>query len=360
MRIDVHCHAVGKGKNIDEIENKVYFNINDEPNWFTRRFYNFLYNDILERELIKLGGDTDDNDGWISTDEYFDFVYRLLKDSTEIDGIVLLAFDAVYTNDGEVDEIPTDIWVSNHFLNGRVIELNKRFQAKNIQNKRFFFGASVNPNNSKWERELDFVLNGTDAVLIKWIPSAQHIQVQKVEPEFYKRLAKKEMPILSHVGTEHTFPEGMRQKKNDHFRHLEIPLNAGVKVIAAHCNTPSIPLLEKNEIEDFREFMEKENKDEIRLYADTSALCSITKSHYLPDITKTFNHEWLIHGSDFPIPITGWVNLPLLRRDITIDEYKEIINCENPFDQDVIIKRAYGMNDSILENVENILRMPHA
>ena len=124
MRIDVHCHAVGKGKNIEDIENKVYFNINDEPNWFTRRFYNFLYNDILERELIKLGADTDDNDGWISTDEYFDFVYRLLKDSTEIDGIVLLAFDAVYTNDGEVDEIPTDIWVSNHFLNEKVIELN--------------------------------------------------------------------------------------------------------------------------------------------------------------------------------------------------------------------------------------------
>ena len=360
MRIDIHCQAVGKGNNINNTESEVYFNISDEPNWLTRHTYNFLYTNILERELIKFGGDTVDNDGWISTDEYFNLVYRLLKESKEIDGIVLLAFDAVYTDQGEVDKIPTDLWVSNKFLNDRVIALNKRFESENIQKKRFFLGASVNPNSSKWEEELDFILEETDAVLIKWIPSVQRIKVEKVAAEFYKKLAQNEMPILCHVGPEHTFPEGMRQKEYDHFRHLEKPLDENVKVIAAHCNTPSVPLLEKNEISDFYAFMEEKNRDHVRLYADTSALCSITKSQYLPDIVKNFNHGWLVHGSDFPIPVTGWVNLPFLSHDITPSEYLEIINCKNPFDQDVIIKRAYGLSDSILDNMERVLRMPQS
>ena len=236
--------------------------------------------------------------------------------------------------------------------------LNKRFESENIKDKRFFLGASVNPNSRTWEEELDFVLKYTDAVLIKWIPSVQRIQVDKVSSRFYKKLAQNEMPILCHVGPEHTFPVGRRQKEYNNFRHLEKPLTEHVKVIAAHCNTPAVPLLEKNEISDFRAFIEKKNKHDVQLYADTSALCSITRSRYLSDIVKNFNHEWLVHGSDFPIPVTGWINMPLLRRDITLSKYMKIINCKNPFDRDVIIKRAYGLSESILDNAERVLRMP--
>ena len=42
MRIDIHCHAVGKGNNINKIENEVYFDISDEPNWLTRQLTNFF------------------------------------------------------------------------------------------------------------------------------------------------------------------------------------------------------------------------------------------------------------------------------------------------------------------------------
>ena len=90
--------------------------------------------------MIKLGGDSGDNDGCLSTDGYFDLVYRLLKESKEIEGIVLLVFDAVYTDEGEVDKIPTDLWISNKLLNDRVIALNKRFKSENIPDKRFFWG----------------------------------------------------------------------------------------------------------------------------------------------------------------------------------------------------------------------------
>jgi hypothetical protein len=72
----------------------------------------------------------------------------------------------------------------------------------------------------------------------------------------------------------------------------------------------------------------------------------------------TFPPEWLAHGSDFPIPIDGWVHLPGLTHDMTWEEYEGIRKIKNLLDKDVIIKRAHGFSDSILENAEKILRLP--
>ncbi len=356
MKIDIHCHAVGKGKNYQTIDNDIYFNISDDSIFLSRIFYTFFYN-ILERNLIELGADTESADGVVSTNEYFDLLYNILINSTEIDGIVLLAFDAVYNTYGDLDIKTTDLWVSNKFLCDKIKVLNTKLLNNNIYHKKFFFGASVNPNNKNWEKELDFVLNQTDAVLIKWIPSVQHIQVQKVDKEFYKLLAENGMPLLSHVGSEYAFPEGLKHKKNDHFCHLETPLNFGAKVIAAHCNTPSIPLFEKKEISEFYQFMCRMNQDKVRLFSDTSALSSLTKFRYIDEIAKTFNPDWLVHGSDFPVPVEGWVNIPLVNPEISTNEYRDIINTKNPLDLDVLIKRAHGLSDKILENTQAVLRI---
>jgi len=359
MRIDIHCHAVGKGKDIDAVKKQVYFNIDDDPSWLYRRFYHFLYNDILERNLVKMGGDTQGHDGVISTDEYFDLVYNLLVDAKEIDGIVLLAFDAVFEKNGELNITATDLWVSNQFLSKKINELNARLEKEHVVGKKFYFGASVNPNRKDWEEELDFILK-EKAVLMKWIPSAQHIRLDEVPNAFYEKLGNAKIPLLSHLTTEHTFPEGfrMRKKELDHFRLLENPLCNGVKVIGAHCNAPSIPLIEKDEITEFIQFMEKMNKSETCLFADTSGLCSIAKSRYLSRISRDFNHDWLVHGSDFPIPVNGWLNIPFFNDNISVSEYKKIIECQNPFDQDVLIKRAHGFDDAILHRLGDILRLP--
>ena len=355
MRIDIHCHAVGKGKRIENIDNQVYLNIDDDPSPAVRKYFHFLYGRV-ESGLVKTGGDTD-NDKLVSTDEYFNLLYRLLVSAEEIDGIVLLALDGVYTPDGELDERKTEYWVSNRFLSKRVAALNKRLEDEQIEGKRFFLGGSVNPNNKNWEAELDFVLNQAEAVLIKWIPSVQHIQLDQVQPRFYRALADAGMPLLCHVGPEHMFPEGVRRKRDDNFRHLAAPLKHQVKVIAAHCNTPVIPLLERNEVEEFRRFMEEINRDGIRLWADTSALSFSLKVFYVNQIVKSFDHQWLVHGSDFPIPADGWVQIPWLNPSITSHEYARIMRSKNPFDRDVLIKRAHGFHDTILENAHRVLRM---
>jgi len=47
---------------------------------------------------------------------------------------------------------------------------------------------------------------------------------------------------------------------------------------------------------------------------------------------------------------------PLVTNDMTFEEYKSILETNNPFDLDIKIKRAYSFSDSILSNAEKILR----
>ncbi|MFZ6017647.1 MAG: hypothetical protein ACOYU0_08665 [Nitrospirota bacterium] len=119
MRIDIHCHAIGRGNDISNVDNEVYFNAEDNQHWFTRILYN-----LLEDDMVRMRADLN-RDGAISTDEYFRLIYKLLASSEEIDGIVLLALDAVFsTETGEIDKLKTDLYVSNKFLSKKVKALN--------------------------------------------------------------------------------------------------------------------------------------------------------------------------------------------------------------------------------------------
>ena len=355
MKVDIHFHVSGNGKDINNVDNDVYFAAEDNNHWFTRILYN-----LVEKDLKRLEADLNE-DGKISTDEYFKMAYNLLVDSEEIDAIVLLAMDAVFSEKtGELDSKRTDLWVSNKFLYKKVKELNEQLSEKpDTRSKKFLFGASVSPNRKEWKAELEFVLNDTNAVLMKLVPSAQHIRMaDKKHEEYFKILAANNMPLLSHVGPEYAFPEGLRNRKLDHFKYLKRALKCGVTVIAAHCASPVFPVIDKNRMKRFYKFMKRWNTDSnIRLWADTSALSLATRIHLIPDILKMFPPKWLVHGSDFPIPIDGWPHLPWITSGISPKEYIKILQTDNPLDRDVKIKRGHGFPDSIIDNSKFVLRM---
>ncbi len=354
-RIDIHFHALGSGKNINDADNDIYRNFEDNHIWYIR-----LLHSSIENELEELGIDFN-NDGEITTDEYFKLIYLLFTKSKEIDGIVLLAMDAVYDfKSGVRDDKKTDLYITNTYLSNKVNELNERLQNDpevEDKNKTFYFGASVSPNRTDWETELNKVFNETDAVLMKWLPSAQHIDLRrKAHKNFYKALTEKNMPLLCHVGPEYTFPEGRRKKKLDNFKYLEYPLQHGVKVIAAHCAMPVFPLINKNKTKKFYKFMKSANSGgEIRLWADTSALSLVTRVLWIDDIVKIFPSDWLVHGSDYPLPFEHWHLQPWINSEITPEEYNQIKKEKNPLDKDIKIKRAYDFQDSILENTATVL-----
>ncbi|MBI5115522.1 amidohydrolase family protein [Candidatus Poribacteria bacterium] len=358
MKFDIHFHMLGNGKEITEVDEDVYLGMDDNHHWFTRILAN-----LLDKELKLMGADFDKS-GEISTCEYLAFTYGLLATSEEIDALVLLALDGVY-EDGKLDKRKTDLMISNRFLSEKVKILNAHLQAEDDpkkREKRFFFGASVSPNRKEDDlrQELAFVLEETDAVLMKLIPSTQHIRLRNAGHKgFFEALRKAGMPLLCHVGPEYSFPEGIQNKQLDHFRHLEHPLDCGVTVIAAHCATPVFPVVDPNTTKDFLTFMKERNAGgRTRLYADTSALSLATRTHLIPGIVKEFPPEWLVHGSDFPIPIDGWPHLPWVTHDMTPAEYTEIVRTKNPLDRDVRIKRAHGFSKTILENAEKVLRLP--
>jgi predicted TIM-barrel fold metal-dependent hydrolase len=286
-------------------------------------------------------------------------IYKYLSTSKEIDRVVLLGLDALYgPRSGKLDRRKTDLWVSNGFLAKKVKELNDQLMREGFSRKKFYWGASVSPNRKDWEEELEFVIRDPNAVLMKLIPSVQHINLRDPKHKgYFESLARNNMPLLCHVGPEYSFPEGIREKDRDDFRLLDKPLECGVTVIAAHCATPVFPI-DKNETAEFGAFMRAANSGgTIQLWGDTSAFSLMTRIPILEEILETFPPEWLVHGSDFPIPIEGWVHLPGLTHDVSWEEYKKIKKTENLLDKDVMIKRAHGFSDSILENAEKVLRL---
>jgi len=357
MKIDMHFHVVGRGKEIDQVDDQVFFYPEDNNTLLTSVLYR-----LVEEYLGQAGADFDQS-GTIDTEEYLNLIYRYLNTSKEIDGVVLLGLDALYRpKSGRLDKKKTDLWVSNRVLAKKVKELNERLMREDDpkkRGKRFYWGASVSPNRKDWEEEMEFVLSDPGAVLMKLIPSVQHINLRDSKHKgYYESLARNNMPLLCHVGPEYSFPEGIREKERDNFRFLDKPLECGVTVIAAHCATPVFPI-DKNETAEFGAFMRDANSDgRINLWGDTSAFSLMTRIPILDEILKTFPPEWLVHGSDFPIPIEGWVHLPGFTHDRSWEEYQQIKNTENLLDKDVMIKRAHGFSDAIIDNAERVLRLP--
>jgi predicted TIM-barrel fold metal-dependent hydrolase len=363
MKLDIHCHVVGRGNaDITRVDEEVFFNPDDNQHAFV-----WLVHLIAEQGLMSMGADLDEN-GTVSTDEYMELIYKMVTTSEELDGVVLLALDAVYDEETrQIDPIRTDLWVSNRFLSRKAVALNERIQRETDpqkRSKRIFYGASVSPNRRDWERELQFVVDDPLAVLMKLIPSTQHIALRDERHRaYFTALAETGIPLLCHVGPEYSFPEGVREMRRDNFRFLDAPLSCGTRVIAAHCATPVFPPFEKNEIEEVRRLMAFHNSGAtVQFWADSSALSLGTRIPIIRDVLDHIPPQWLLHGSDFPIPVDGWKLLRMVRPNLSLDEYQNVFQSirktSNSLDRDVRLKRAYGFSDSILENAEKVLRLP--
>ena len=359
MRIDIHTHVLGNCKDFMKVCDKnhdVYYNINDNP----KDAPNFLIKNIvshtIENYMEKFGAKFKNHE--ITSDEYFKIIYKMFSEAKYLDGLVLLALDANYHFDTGTPQVrDTDLFITNKYLFEKVNDLNKQLIVDGFKNKRFYYGASVNPNRIDWSDELNYVINETDAVLIKWIPSVQDIKLENPELiKFYEVLATNNMPLLCHVGLELAFAGGIPNRDKDDFRLLEYPLRSGVKVIAAHCASPLLPGREE-EVKHFINFMSEWNKSEIKLWADTSALMMSSRLGYIKHYIKELKPEWLVHGSDFPVPSEKWMHVPYITHDITYHEYADILKEENPFDLDIIMKKAHDFDTSILKNANNILRI---
>jgi uncharacterized protein len=125
--------------------------------------------------------------------------------------------------------------------------------------------------------------------------------------------------LLVHTGDEHAVDAGGLDQSLGNPQKLMSPLDAGVRVIAAHCASDGSgrdwiqekekgmqPIWRKN-VDLLLDLMSNPKYDDL-LYADLSAMTGRRRMSALHDIlARPEIHHRLLYGSDYPVPAVGIV-----------------------------------------------------
>jgi uncharacterized protein len=257
-------------------------------------------------------------------------------DSASLAGVVILACDDVYREDGTAQPDLSRLYVPNDYVI-RVAKLDSRMLP----------GISIHPARTD---ALDALQAGAEAgaALLKLLPC-----VQIVDPSlpkyrsFWKRLAELGLPLLAHTGGEFSLPTYRPDLQDPNC--LRVPLELGVKVIAAHCGAPALPWGRDYS----REFLELRRRFP-NLYGDISALSQPTHLATLARLRE--NPERILFGSDYPV-VTSVV-WSRMKGWISKEDWHRIRSIRNPLERKVQLSRAQGFPDTIFSDVRTVLRMP--
>jgi predicted TIM-barrel fold metal-dependent hydrolase len=157
------------------------------------------------------------------------------------------------------------------------------------------------------------------------------------------------LPLLAHTGGEHTVPVVNPQLANPEV--LRLPLECGVKVIAAHCATKS-GLTDPEYFFDLVKMFERHPN----LYGDISAFNVPLRGRHVRECLKPGMVERMIHGSDYPVPVNGlWARL---RGFISHDAWRAAAREPNIIERDYQLKVAMGFPREVFTRGWDLLRLP--
>ena len=318
--VDMHVHLVGNGRR-------------GNGNWMRLNFArNFTGRVMLRGIGLRANVADDDFD-----DRYAAYVAALV-DGSSLTHAVILAHEEVYTEDGRKLNFGTF-----HVSNDWVFEISKRYP-------QLLPAVSIHPARHDAMQELERCLE-KGAVMLKLLPTSQNVDCSRTKyRDFFKLMADAKLPFLAHTGGEYTVP--VYDKKLFSPQRLRFPLECGVTVIAAHYATRSGPsLLERNEMPGFLKMLHEYP----HLYGDVSALNTPNRSHGLRICLRPEIQERVIHGSDFPVSVSGrWAKL---RKLITAEEAAAAAMEINLLERDYFLKKSMGFSDDIFTRIWDLLRL---
>ncbi len=269
-------------------------------------------------------------------------------EQSELDRVVLLAFDQVYSASGDPDRLRTHTYISNNFVRG-ICERRPDL---------FLFGASIHPYRTDAVDALERAAE-QGAVLVKLLPNSQGFD--PADPQilpYFRKAGELKLPLLIHGGYEHTIP-AIDQSFGDPLR-LRAALDEGAIVIVAHAGTAG--LMHRKETMGAFLHLASEYSN---CYGDSSALTNLWRAKYLKQLLDPTRLERkygvrledpmsrLIHGSDFPIPITPRA----FQRQIGAKARRRLRAIDNPFQLDIEIKRVLGVPDACLTRAYDELKI---
>lgn len=208
-------------------------------------------------------------------------------------------------------------------------------------------GVSIHPGRPDALEELERCLAG-GAALMKCLPNCHNINCNDRRfTRFWERMAEAGLPLLAHTGGEHTLP--ILRKDYSDPRTLRLPLECGVKVIAAHCGTKS----GLTDPEYFHVFAEMTRRYP-NLYGDNSAFTVPIRGRRVRECTRTPLAQRIVHGSDLPVPVYG--HFPWARGFLDWKSFRRWQRQGNVLERDLQFKRAMGFPPETFTRAWSLLR----
>jgi uncharacterized protein len=305
--------------------------------------------EVLRRQAILnaacVGGDANSVDR-----AYVERLVSLTHDFPAGARWLLFAFDNAHADDGAARPDTTTFHVPDRYAHSVATE----------HVERFGFVASIHPYASDAIERLNRAISN-GALAIKWLPSAMNIDPRdkRCRP-FYDRLAAARLPLIVHFGEEQAVPGAGRNEFGNPLL-ARVPLEAGVRVVMAHCaslghaldvDKPSAPRMPAFEL--FARLM-GERAHEALLLGDVSAVLQINRS---TDMARTLieRDDWhprLLHGSDYPLPGIPILTRPQRLADAGLLDAKAVpvllqVREHNPLLFDFLLKRSVRFGDKRL------------
>ena len=258
-----------------------------------------------------------------------------LIDSSSLDAVLLLAMDYPYDPSGHCLKHKAKFYVPND----HVLSLAKKYS-------QIIPACSIHPARKDAIEELERCAE-QGAIVLKLLPNCHNVDCSDIQYQpFWEKLSKLGMLFLAHTGGEFSVP--VLNAKFADPRILRLPLECGVKVIAAHGAGKS-GIWDPDYTADLLHMM-----DEFpNLFTDNSALASPNRWRTIPALLDPKIQPRVIHGSDFPIPSGGFG--PWIGKLLSNSEYINSRKIKNPLERDVFIKQAVGFQQSTFSRLADII-----
>ena len=255
--------------------------------------------------------------------KYVDDLLTELRASRHVRQAVILGLDGVYDQAGQLAKEQT------HFLIGNDYVLDTARAHPND----FLPGVSINPQRRDAVDEVHRCAD-SGAALVKVLPNAQQFNPAEVRYKpFYRALAERRLPFLSHVGYEFSLI-GKDQSVGDPGR-LEFALDQGVTVIAAHACSYGLMVYER-----FLPVLLEFSKRYPNFYADVSALTLPNRFRMLLHLRRHPEiHDRLLFGTDYPLSVmhvAAWGR-------VAFRALSQLVRTTNRFDRQYAVCRSLGV-----------------
>jgi hypothetical protein len=255
--------------------------------------------------------------------KYLNDLLTELRASRYVQKAVLLGMDGVYDQNGRLDQAHTDFLIGNDY----VLKTAKAYP------NEYLAGVSINPQRRDAVEEVHRCADA-GAALVKVLPNAQQFNPADAHYKlFYRALAERKLPFLSHVGYEFSLI-GKDQSLGDPDR-LKLALEEGATVIAAHACSYGLMLYEKF-LPTFQTFA----RNYQNFYADISALTQPNRFRMLLHLRQHPEvHERLLFGTDYPLSVfhfAAWGR-------VAFGTLRKMIRTKNRFDRQVAVCKGLGL-----------------